>query len=138
MQYLLAFLAIVILIIAHEFGHYWVARKCGMKVERFSIFFGRPIARFVRDGTVFQIGTIPLGGFVQITGMNPLEEIDKDDPHIYPNGPAWQRGATILAAPLANYVAAVLIVFPLFTLAGIPRSPMSSVEQSIDGKPAAK
>ena len=68
-----------------------MARLCGMRVERFSIGFGPPLASFKRGGTIFQIAPIPLGGFVQITGLNPNEEFDKSDPMVYPNRPRWMR-----------------------------------------------
>ena len=125
--YVLAFLALIALIVIHEAGHFWVARLCRMRVEKFSIFFGPAIAKFQRNGTQYQIGTIPLGGFVQITGMNPLEEHDPNDPFVYPNRPAWQRFLTILAGPWMNYIAAVLIVFALFLVWGIPQ--MSTTQQ---------
>ena len=68
-----------------------MARLCGMRVERFSIGFGPPLVSFKRGGTIFQIAPIPLGGFVQITGLNPNEEFDKTDPMVYPNRPRWMR-----------------------------------------------
>src|SRR5262249_18632536 len=120
MQFLLAFLAIVVLIVVHEWGHFAVARWCKMKVEKFSIFFGPPIAKIKTKTTTYQIGTLPLGGFVQITGMNPMEDHDVEDPYIYPNRPVWQRFLTILAGPAMNYVAAVVIVFSIFAAWGIP------------------
>lgn len=120
MQFLLAFLAIIILIVVHEWGHFAVARWCKMKVEKFSIFFGPAIAKIKTKTTTYQIGTLPLGGFVQITGMNPMEEHDPNDPYIYPNRPAWQRFLTILAGPAMNYVAACVIVFGIFVGWGLP------------------
>ncbi|HJZ86653.1 MAG TPA: M50 family metallopeptidase [Polyangia bacterium] len=136
--YLLAFLAIIALIVIHEAGHFWVARMCHMRVEKFSIFFGPAIASFKHKGTVFQIGTIPLGGFVQITGMNPMEEHDANDPFVYPNRPAWQRFLTILAGPWMNYIAAVVIVFTVFLVWGIPQlSKTQQVSEVLAGSPAA-
>lgn len=137
--YVVAFLAIVALIIVHEWGHFQVARWCKMRVERFSIFFGPVIASFKRGGTLFQLGTIPLGGFVQITGMNPAEEVDPKDPHIYPNRPVWQRLATIFAGPGANYLAAVFIGVFIFGYYGIPQSTDEvEIQDVLPGKPAAK
>ena len=105
-----------LLIVLHEGGHFLVARLCGMRVERFSIGFGPPLASFKRGGTIFQIAPIPLGGFVQITGLNPNEEFDKSDPMVYPNRPRWMRLATVLAGPAANYLTAIVLVF--FVLLG--------------------
>jgi len=134
--YVLAFLALIALIVIHEAGHFWVARLCRMRVEKFSIFFGPAIAKFKRNGTQFQIGTIPLGGFVQITGMNPMEEHDPNDPFVYPNRPAWQRFLTILAGPWMNYVAAVVIAFVLFAGWGIPHA-LQQVKEVVPGSVAA-
>jgi regulator of sigma E protease len=136
MQYLLTFLAIIVLIVVHEWGHYAVARWCKMKVEKFSIFFGPAIAKIKTKTTTFQIGTVPLGGFVQITGMNPMEDHDPKDPFIYPNRPAWQRFLTILAGPAMNYVAAVVIVFGIFVAWGIPIA-KQRVASLIEKGPAA-
>jgi regulator of sigma E protease len=79
----LAFLVTLgILIVIHELGHYWVARKCGVKVLRFSIGFGRPLARWVRgvDRTEWVVAALPLGGYVRM-----LDERDTD------SGPISQR-----------------------------------------------
>jgi len=68
MSILLAILGLALLIVLHEAGHFTVARLCGMRVERFSIGFGKPLASFKRGDTIYQIAPVPLGGFVQITG----------------------------------------------------------------------
>src|SRR3954471_4544646 len=107
----IAIVGLGLLIVLHEGGHFLVARLCGMRVERFSIGFGPPVIGFTKWGTEFQIAPIPLGGFVQITGLNPNEEFDKDDPFVYPNRPRWQRLLTVLAGPAANYLTAIVIAF---------------------------
>ncbi len=138
MQFLLAFLAIIVLIVVHEWGHFAVARLCKMKVEKFAIFFGPPIARIKSKTTTYQIGTVPLGGFVQITGMNPMEDVDPNDPHIYPNRPAWQRFMTILAGPGMNYVAAVILIFGIFVTWGIPEATKQQQVAGIQANSAAE
>src|SRR5579863_10192901 len=75
MSYLLAFLGFAALIILHEAGHFVAAKAVGMRVERFSLFFGPLLVKFRRGETEYGIGPIPLGGYVKITGMNPNEEI---------------------------------------------------------------
>lgn len=132
---LLAVLALGILIIVHEWGHYFVARLCNMRVDRFSIGFGPSLVSVQRGETLFQIGWIPLGGYVLIAGLNPEDEaIKADDPRAYPNRPAWQRFATIAAGPLVNYVFAVLLLLGLNWIAGIPGA---VAEQVIPNRPAA-
>src|SRR5258706_16031804 len=86
-----------LLIVLHEGGHFLVARLCGMRVERFSIGFGPTLLGFKWGGTTFQIAPVPLGGFVQITGLNPNEELPNDDPNVYPKRPRGVRLLTILA-----------------------------------------
>ena len=71
MAYVLAFLGFVALIILHEAGHFVAAKAVGMRVERFSLFFGPLLLKFRRGETEYGVGPIPLGGYVKITGMNP-------------------------------------------------------------------
>ena len=115
----LAILAIGFLIIVHEAGHYFVARWCKMRVERFSIGFGPPILSRKHGETDFTIGPIPFGGFVQIHGMLVAEEADPDDPHSYPNRPVWQRFATIFAGPATNYLTAIVLALLLYGVWGV-------------------
>jgi regulator of sigma E protease len=117
--YALAILSIGFLIVVHEGGHYFVARWCKMRIERFSIGFGPGILkRKNKAGTTFQIAPIPFGGFVEIKGMNIAEEVDPDDKFAYPNRPAWQRFITIFAGPATNYLSAILLAFALYTCHG--------------------
>jgi regulator of sigma E protease len=120
MSLLLAILGLALLIVLHEAGHFTVARLCGMRVERFSIGFGKPLASFKRGDTIYQIAPIPLGGFVQITGLNPHEEFDPNDPYVYPNRPRWMRFLVLLAGPAANYLTAFLIALVVMLGYGQP------------------
>ncbi|MDZ4696603.1 MAG: M50 family metallopeptidase [Deltaproteobacteria bacterium] len=129
-------LGLGLLIVFHEWGHFIVARLCGMRVERFSIGFGNPILKFKRGDTIYQLAPIPLGGFVQITGLNPHEEFDANDPYVYPNRPRWMRLAVLVAGPAANYLTAILIALAIFTLSGIPGD-MLKVGTVQPGTPAA-
>lgn len=131
MNWLATILAIGALIVVHEAGHYLVARWCRMRVERFSVGFGPAIAayRSKRSGTKFQLAPIPFGGFVEIKGMNILEEVDPDDPTVYPNRPVWQRFLTIFAGPATNYLFAIVLAFVLFAGAGMQkRTPAHEVD----------
>ena len=116
----LAILALGFLIVVHEAGHFFVARWCGMRVERFSVGFGPGILKHkAKSGTTFQLAPIPFGGFVEIRGMNLAEEVDPDDAAAYPNRPVWQRFLTILAGPATNYVSAIFLAFALYTCHGM-------------------
>src|SRR4051812_25425655 len=117
----LAILALGILIIVHEGGHFLIARASGMRVDRFSIGFGPQLFSFKRGETTYQIAAIPLGGFVQIAGLNPGEEgIESDDPRAYPNRSVWQRLATIFAGPGTNYVFAAAMMVFVYLIWGVP------------------
>ncbi len=121
MNLLGAIVAIGLLIVVHEAGHFFVARWCGMRVERFSIGFGPAIAKWrSKKGTLFQLAALPFGGFVEIKGMNIAEEVDPDDHEAYPNKPVWKRIATIFAGPGTNYLSAVVLAFGIYSCAGIP------------------
>jgi regulator of sigma E protease len=135
MSIAIAIVGLGLLIVLHEGGHFLVARLCGMKVERFSIGFGPTLIGFKRGETTFQIAPIPLGGFVQITGLNPNEDFDKNDPFVYPNRPRWQRLLTILAGPAANYFTAFVLMFGVLLAYGLPSKTQKIVEP-VPGKPA--
>lgn len=136
MSIVLAVFGLGLLIVLHEGGHFLVARMCGMRVERFSIGFGPTLIGFKRGGTTFQIAPVPLGGFVQITGLNPNEEFDRSDPLVYPNRPRWMRLLTILAGPIANYLTASLLMFGVLLGFGMPSKTQKIIEP-VAGRPAA-
>lgn len=120
LYFLLALAALGILIIVHEWGHYYVAKRCGMRVDRFAIGFGPAILQKTVGETTFQVGIVPLGGYVQIAGLNPEDEnIDAKDPRSYPNRPTWQRALTIAAGPLVNFVFASIVIFVLHLGIGV-------------------
>lgn len=120
--YLVPALALAFLIVVHESGHFFVARWCKMRVERFSIGFGPAIPGFKwmsKKGTQFQLAPLPFGGFVEIRGMNILEEVDPEDREAYPNRPTWMRFLTIFAGPATNYLSAIFLAFGLFMCHGV-------------------
>src|ERR1700748_2458516 len=85
-----------VLVTFHEFGHYWVARRCGVKVLRFSVGFGKAIWKRVgKDGTEYAIGAIPLGGYVKFLDAREADnpELAKNQPGEYSSAPVWQRMA---------------------------------------------
>lgn len=115
MSWFLAFAGFAVLIILHEFGHFLAAKAVGMRVERFSLFFGRTPLRFHRGETEYGIGWLPLGGFVKITGMNPHEEIPPEAvPRAYFRQPVWKRIVVITAGPAVNILLAFVVLWGLF------------------------
>ncbi|GMV57442.1 MAG: putative zinc metalloprotease [Betaproteobacteria bacterium] len=115
----LAFLVTLgVLIVIHEYGHYWVARRCGVKVLRFSIGFGRPLVRAVRgpDRTEWVVAAIPLGGYVRMLDerdddIGPIAPADL--PRAFNRQPVGRRIAIVLAGPLANLLLAVGVYWGL-------------------------
>ena len=114
-----AILALSFLIFIHELGHYMMAKRVGMKVETFSIGFGRPLISWMRDGVKWQIGWLPFGGFVRIAGT----DLEKDaDPYQVPDGffgkSPWARIKVALMGPIANIVFALFAFAALWLLGG--------------------
>ena len=120
MSYLFAILGLGVLIVVHEAGHMFVARSFGMRVDRFSVGFGPALLRWYGRSTTYQVALVPLGGFVQIAGMNPHEELPQGDPGSYANKPVHARFLTILAGPLVNYIFAIFIMSGVFLAWGLP------------------
>ncbi len=133
-----AVLAISLLIVIHEAGHFLAARRFGMRVERFSVGFGPVLFSFRRGETEFAISALPLGGYVKIAGMGPGEAEDATDGALFANQAAWRRFLVILAGPAMNYVAAVLIAWGLLATLGLRvPDPGTSLGKAMPGKPAA-
>lgn len=107
-------LAIGILVAVHEFGHFWVARKLGVKVLRFSVGFGKPLWKGVygADKTEYVIAAIPLGGYVKMLGEGEeLDPIDQNDRHrAFDSQPVWKRSLIVLAGPGINFLFAIVLL----------------------------
>ncbi len=133
-------LILIVLVIVHELGHMLVAKWSGMKVERFSVFMGRPLVSFTRGETEYGFGWLPLGGYVKITGMTPDEEIDPaDEPRAYYRASTGKRIATIFAGPAVNLVIALLTFVAIAMFIGFPTftttSTVGSVIETVDDRP---
>ncbi|MFA5939403.1 MAG: RIP metalloprotease RseP [Sinimarinibacterium sp.] len=113
-------IAISVLVAFHEFGHYWVARRCGVKVLRFSIGFGRPVwTRRTRDGVEWVVSALPLGGYVKM-----LDEREQDvapgERHLaFNNAGVWRRIAIVAAGPVFNFGLAILLYWCTYVI-GVP------------------
>jgi regulator of sigma E protease len=137
-NYLWFALILMGLVLVHEAGHMVVAKWCGMRVERFSVFFGRPLASFQRGETEYAIGWLPLGGYVKISGMTVGEDIPSEVAHrAYSAKPAWRKIVTILAGPAVNIVLAIIIFAAIFWI-GVPTfSNTTKVDSVLKGSAAA-
>lgn len=166
--YLIGILGLALLMVVHEGGHFLVARAYGMRVTKFSIGFGPTFFKIVpQDGyfwfttaadrirlrmwrhdpekhgpTVYQVAMIPFLAYVQIAGMNPLEEIEPDDKGSYANASLLGRIFTIFGGPLANYLFASVFFFFSFFFGGRPLipppgAPVPTEVNVLENRPAA-
>ncbi len=114
--------AVGILVTVHEFGHFWVARRLGFKVERFSVGFGRPLARWrgsAPDYTEYWLAAIPLGGYVKMLDEREGPVPEQDRERAFNRRPVPYRIAVLLAGPGFNFLFAVVAYWALF-VAGVP------------------
>jgi regulator of sigma E protease len=121
-QHLLAFLfAVGLLVTVHEFGHYWVARRLGFKVLRFSVGFGKPLFKRVAgaDQTEYVLAAIPLGGYVKLLDEREAPVDSTEVSRAFNRRPHWQRILVLLAGPAFNIIFAVLLLAALFWINGV-------------------
>ncbi|ENB2047842.1 sigma E protease regulator RseP [Vibrio alginolyticus] len=112
--------ALGILVAVHEFGHFWVARRCGVKVEKFSIGFGKSIwSKVGKDGTEYSISMIPLGGYVKMVDSRVDEVPEHEKPLAFDKKPLWKRTSIVAAGPIFNFLFAIFAYWLVF-LIGIP------------------
>lgn len=138
---ILAFVVVLgVLIFVHEYGHYWAARRVGIRVEVFSVGFGRAIwSRTARDGTVWKVGWMPLGGFVKLHGQEPPDPANPPPVTLAPDSfaarPVWARAFVVAAGPLANFLLAAILFMVLFAAVG-QRVAAPVVSEVVAGMPA--
>jgi regulator of sigma E protease len=133
-----AVLAVSLLVVIHEAGHFLAARRFRMRVERFSVGFGPVLLSFRRGETEFAISALPLGGYVKIAGMAPGEAEDASDRALFANQAAWRRFLVILAGPAMNYLAAIAVAWALLATIGLRTAdPGPRVGALVEGMPAA-
>jgi regulator of sigma E protease len=101
------------LVFIHELGHYLAAKLCGVRVEVFSLGFGKRIFGFKRGGTDYRVSALPLGGYVRMAGENPMEE-HTGDPGEFMSHPRWQRFIIAIAGPAMNVVLAIALLSGLY------------------------
>jgi regulator of sigma E protease len=136
MSWLVVFLGFSALIILHEAGHFFAAKATGMRVERFFLFFGPTLFSVKRGETEYGIKSIPLGGYVKISGMNPEEELPPAVTHrAYYRQPVWKRIIVIGAGPAVNIVLAFVTLFAVSLFAA--QETVGTVGEVESGTPAA-
>lgn len=131
-----AILAVGVLIAVHEYGHYLVARLVGMRVIRYSIGFGPPIHIWKRKEIEYALSWIPLGGYVHVFGMSPVEPGAMDDPRSYQRRPRWARALVCLAGPVFSYALGVLGYFAFFFVGQTGQERVFVVDEVVAGTAA--
>ena len=113
--------AVGLLVTVHEFGHFWVARRLGFKVLRFSIGFGRPLLTRVAgaDRVEYVVAAVPLGGYVKLLDEREGPVEPRDLPRSFTHRPPWQRILVLLAGPLFNILFAVLVLWVMLWVNGV-------------------
>ena len=112
--------AVCVLVTVHEFGHYWVARRLGFKVLRFSVGFGRPLWTRLAgpDRTEYVLAAVPLGGYVKLLDEREAPVAPEELPRSFTRRPHWQRICVLLAGPAANFLFAILLLALMLLVAG--------------------
>src|ERR1044071_2116297 len=99
-------LVLGVLVFIHEFGHYAVAKLCGVRVEVFSLGFGKRLWGFSKGDTDYRLSLLPIGGYVKMAGENPMES-RTGDPGEFMSHPRWQRFLIAAAGPAMNILLAI-------------------------------
>lgn len=110
-----------ITVFVHEFGHFIVARKCGLVVKTFSIGFGRAVIQWEKDGILYKVGCLPFGGYVSLPQLDPegMERIQGDaSSGKYPDVSPWKKIAVAVAGPLGNIMLAALLAVAIWLIPG--------------------
>ncbi|MDQ3878387.1 MAG: site-2 protease family protein [Actinomycetota bacterium] len=134
--------AILLVVMIHESGHFLVAKAFDFKATKFFLGFGPTLWSFTKGETEYGVKAIPAGGFVKIVGMNPYEEVPpEDEERSYPNKPRWQRALVLVAGSGTHFIVAFLILWITAMTLGYPTGGASNkileVQRELDGKPTA-
>jgi membrane-associated protease RseP (regulator of RpoE activity) len=133
-------IVVLLVIVAHESGHFFAAKAFGIKVEEFFVGFGPRLWSFRRGETEYGIKAIPAGGYVRIAGMNPFQEPAPEDlPRTFGAKPPWQRAIVLLAGSFTHFVLALVFLAVFFGAIGLPErfAPrVAAVEKTLEGQPS--
>jgi regulator of sigma E protease len=143
--YIPSFLVLLtVLVFVHEYGHYWVARRCGVRIEVFSIGFGPELFGWTDKGkTRWKVSAIPLGGYVKMFGEGAYSGggaggtpmTDEDRAESFSHKSLGKRAAVVFAGPAANYLFAIIVLAGLFMTIGQPHTP-ATVGTVVEGSAA--
>ncbi|MGB8260376.1 MAG: RIP metalloprotease RseP [Terracidiphilus sp.] len=139
---IVAFIVLVgVMVVVHEFGHFAVAKFFRVRVESFAVGFGPRLFGIKYGETDYKVCLLPLGGFVKMTGENPGEDQQAEDPGAFTAHPRWQRMLIGLAGPASNFVLALVLMFVYYALineVALHEVTTTTVEWVMGGSPAAQ
>jgi regulator of sigma E protease len=136
-------LVLGVMVLIHEWGHFIVARMCGVRVDVFSIGFGPRLFGWKKGPTDYRVSALPLGGYVRMAGQD-LSEVDSGEkpptgaPDELMSKPRWQRALISVAGPAVNLVFPIFLLTGLFTIAGVPYSAYLDAPVKIAALPASQ
>jgi membrane-associated protease RseP (regulator of RpoE activity) len=120
--------ALLFMIVLHEFGHFIMAKWADMKVTEFFVGFGTRLWSFRRGETEYGIKAFPLGGYVKIIGMNNLEEVaPEDEPRSLRQKPYWRKLSVLVAGSAMHFIIALVLLYTLFAAVGVPGPPSLTI-----------
>ena len=126
-------LVLGVLVFVHELGHYLVAKFCGVRVEVFSLGFGKRLWGFRKGDTDYRISLLPLGGYVKMSGENPMEA-RTGDPGEFTSHPRWQRFLIAIAGPAMNVILAIVVLTAVYKFhhqyVAVERQPVTVIKVS--------
>jgi membrane-associated protease RseP (regulator of RpoE activity) len=138
--YVLFFLVILVVVLIHESGHFFVAKAFRIKVEEFFVGFGPRLWSVRRGETEYGVKALPFGGYVRIAGMNPFQPPTPEEyPRTYQAKPLWQRALVILAGPVTHFLIAFVTLAVVAMALGIPnahRPMVGAVHPTLNGRPS--
>jgi membrane-associated protease RseP (regulator of RpoE activity) len=127
-------IAIIVVVMIHEAGHFLVAKLFNFKATKFFFGFGPTVWSFTRGETEYGVKAIPAGGFVKIVGMNPYEEVPEEDrPRAYSNKPRWQRALVLVAGSGTHFIVAFVILLVTAVTIGYPTGRVTNEVAAVNG-----
>ncbi|MGH9179595.1 MAG: M50 family metallopeptidase [Acidimicrobiales bacterium] len=125
----LVVLAIVVMIMLHELGHFATAKWAGMKVTEYFLGFGPRLWSIRKGDTEYGVKAIPAGGYVRIIGMSNLDKVDPEDEHrTYRQKPYWRRLSVAVAGSTVHFILAFILLFSIFAFVGVENADQPNLE----------
>ena len=130
MTIIYAIIIFCLLIFVHEFGHFFVAKACGVKVNEFAIGMGPALFKKQRGETLYAVRALPIGGYCAMEG----EDEDSEDERAFNNKPAWQRALVLFAGAGMNFITCVVLIIIVYLIMGSATTTVGTVSEGFPAK----